>query len=70
MEVAKVLRLGLVKLIVVLFITSICYERPSISNLISNALVMSTCKQADMEGMANFMDGETNLLPLEVLKLI
>lgn len=64
MEVAKVLRLGLVKLIVVLFITLFAMRDPVLAILLAMALVMSTCKQADMEGMANFMDGETNSVTL------
>ena len=64
MEVAKVLRLGVVKLIVVLFITLFAMRDPVLAILLAMALVMSTCKQADMEGMANFMDGETNSVTL------
>lgn len=64
MEVAKLLRLGLVKLIVVLFITLFAMRDPVLAILLAMALVMSTCKQVDMEGMANFMDGETNSVTL------
>ena len=64
MEVARVLRLGLVKLIVVLFITLFAMRDPVLAILLAMALVMSTCKQADMEGMANFMDSETNSVTL------
>lgn len=64
MEVAKVLRLGVVKLIVVLFITLFAMRDPVLAILLAMALVMSTCKQADMEGMTNFMDGETNSVTL------
>lgn len=64
MEVARVLRLGVVKLIVVLFITLFAMRDPVLAILLAMALVMSTCKQADMEGMANFMDGETNSVTL------
>jgi hypothetical protein len=63
-EVARVLRLGVVKLIVVLFITLFAMRDPVLAILLAMALVMSTCKQADMEGMANFMDGETNSVTL------
>jgi len=64
MEVARVLRLGVVKLIVVLFITLFAMRDPVLAILLAMALVMSTCKQADMEGMTNFMDGETNSVTL------